>query len=443
MADMKRRVRENIPVAPNHRIVRADQDTALFTFGKPHRFIVQMRRGIVLSTTRARVWLGAAGKSTSRRVHVAGRANKDRGSCALDASRSLKTDILAGAVEQVCDRVSKAGEELVDSTRDVVDSTVSAARHKLADIAILGVDFRERIKEAVEEKVKDFADVVTYRLSDSEEFKKRFKEAAIAVGVATATAYGKILAVMPKFTELSPVLKAKIAMAGGHGTWSPLPIASEMFESTIPFSIRNLGESAVWKFVEGKHASHIESVHNAPALAMEPTNIVWESAKANLARGASDMTALELAKANIANLVDAAGIVVVDAIHTAAIAGCVGMALEAVVSLGENVIYVYGGKRSVGEAAADIGKKMLKTGGAAAIGGGIVSVALALGAGPALSATAPVLVIIGGTVYVVGAYQRIKTALDSREEHAALVPALLQEKGSASGLAVADPQRGG
>ena len=43
-------------------------------------------------------------------------------------------------------------------------------------------------------------------------------------------------------------------------------------------------------------------------------------------------------------------------------------------------------------------------------------VALSLGAGPAISAAGPVIVTVGGATFVVAAYKRIKTALDSDEE---------------------------
>ncbi|MCE2529460.1 MAG: hypothetical protein J4G11_06285 [Acidimicrobiia bacterium] len=61
-------------------------------------------------------------------------------------------------------------------------------------------------------------------------------------------------------------------------------------------------------------------------------------------------------------------------------------------------------------------KDVLKKGKAAAIGGAGMTVVVALGAGPALATAAPVLVTVGGVVYVVSAYSRIKTAVDSAAE---------------------------
>ena len=169
-------------------------------------------------------------------------------------------------------------------------------------------------------------------------------------------------------------------------------------------------------FVDGKHASHIEAVVNAPGRMMDAANIVWENARDNLARGAADMTPLELAKANALNALHASGIVMVEALQTAAVAGCIGMALEGVVSVSENLIYVYKDEMTIQEARRKILGDVLKKGKAAAIGGAGMTVVVALGAGPALATAAPVLVSVGGVLYVVTAYSRIKTALDSTEE---------------------------
>lgn len=58
---------------------------------------------------------------------------------------------------------------------------------------------------------------------------------------------------------------------------------------------------------------------------------------------------------------------------------------------------------------------------------------VALGAGPALATAAPVLVSVGGILYIVSAYSRIKTALDSAEERPDRIP--LDPPSLASGTA--------
>ena len=86
-------------------------------------------------------------------------------------------------------------------------------------------------------------------------------------------------------------------------------VAEGFYESSVPQVVKNFGKDVVVEFLDGKHASHIKSVYNNPELAIENSNIVWEAAWKNLSRGSRDMTGVELAKANAANIIDAAGIV--------------------------------------------------------------------------------------------------------------------------------------
>ena len=264
------------------------------------------------------------------------------------------------------------------------------------------------------------------RLDPEGRRRRAIVDAAVAIGVATSTAYDRILASSASFGELSSALRIKMAWAGSHGIWRTYPDAKSLFDVSIPDSIRHLGESATWEFLDGKHASHIKSVFTDPLAAMDPSNIVWESSKSNLSRGRANMTGLELAKANVANLMDAAGIVAMHAIEAAAVAGCVGMALEGVVSLGENLIYVYGGDRTVNEAMVDIAINSAKKGLAAAAGGVVVTLAIALGAGPVLSSMAPILITIGGSVYLVSAVIRIASAVESCKDREAVASILLE-----------------
>ncbi len=240
---------------------------------------------------------------------------------------------------------------------------------------------------------------------------------------SVSAAFLTVEQMVPSFSELAPAVKAKFAMAGLRGAWRPVEVAQAFFEEGVPATVRNLGEDAVLKFVEGKHASHVRAVANAPEMMMEHTNIVWEAAKDNLARGAADMNAVELAKANAVNALDATGIVINQAVRTAATAGCIGMALEGVVSIAENYIYVYKGEKDVVEGAKDAAKEVLRKGGVSAVGGVGWMVALSLGAGPAISAAGPVIVTVGGATFVVAAYKRIKTALDSADERPEQIPA--------------------
>ena len=247
-------------------------------------------------------------------------------------------------------------------------------------------------------------------------------EWARAAAVAASGALLILQEAVPSFNDLSPVMKAKFATAGLRGYWRPVNVADAFYRSGVPLPVRNLGKDAVLAFVDGKHASHIEAVANAPGRMMDPANIVWEAARDNLARGAANMTPLELAKANALNALHATGIVMTEALQTAVVAGCMGIALEGVVSITENLIYVYKDQITLEQGGRRVLKDVLKKGRAAAIGGAGMTVVVALGAGPALATAAPVLVTVGGVMYVVSAYSRIKTALDSAEEQPDLLP---------------------
>ncbi len=272
----------------------------------------------------------------------------------------------------------------------------------------------------------------TFREKCREPFKpldpggKRIGDYAEAWAQAAAAAAGGALLnlqnAVPSFNYLSPTFKAKFVTAGMHGAWRTVDAASSFYESGVPSAVRNLGEDAAVAFLDGKHASHIESVVNAPEKMVDAANIVWENARDNLARGAADMTPLELAKANALNALHATGILAAEVLQTAAVAGCIGMALEGVVSVSESLIYVYRDEMTLQEARRKVLKNMLKKGKAAAIGGAGMTVVVALGAGPALATAAPVLVSVGGVLYVVSAYSRIKTALDSVEQQPDRLP---------------------
>ena len=345
---------------------------------------------------------------------------------AITASTQATISDFAGTAAS---EIGKATATAADKTADIAQTT-AAGIEKAADLArattteigsALGVAaagvleqgraFREKCQESFEStktgarKVGDNTD-----------------EWARAAAAGAWGALVSLQAAVPTFNDLSPLLKTKFALAGMHGAWRPVHLASSFYESSVPFPIRNLGKDAVLAFLDDKHASHIEAFVNNPGRLMDSANIVWEAARDNLARGGADMTPLELAKANTLNALHATGIVATEALQTAAVAGCIGMALEGVVSVTENLIYVYKDEMAFRQAGRRVLKDVLKKGMGAAIGGAGMTVVVALGAGPALATAAPVLVTVGGVVYVVAAYSRIKTAVDSTEEETASVP---------------------
>ena len=331
---------------------------------------------------------------------------------AITASAQATIVHLAGTAAT---RIGKAGSTAAGKAGDlagtVADEIAGAAGMTAAAVAGHGQVFQERCEESFRSMYE--------RARESKDGANALAQAA---ALAAMGALDTLQQAAPSFAELSPALKAKLAMAGMHGARRPMPIASHFYQESLPFPIRNLGEKAVWAFTDGKHASHIEAVANAPGRMMDAANIVWERARDNLARGGANMTPLELAKANALNALHATGIVAAEALQTAAVAGCIGMALEGVVSVSENFIYVYRDEMTLQEARRKVLRDVLKKGKAAAIGGAGMTVVVALGAGPALTTAAPVLVTVGGVVYVVTAYSRIKTALDAADEHSDRIP---------------------
>ena len=338
-------------------------------------------------------------------VRGAGRAVADKARIAAERLRRADHRIRTNPVE-LAQNVSIAGKAKVGDLTGAVVSEMGRVGGEA--YARLG-EFSTALNEAISKQTKKLDRNARELRADPAEW---CKATAASVGAAFLT----VEQMVPSFSGLSPAVKAKFAMAGLRGTWRPVDVAQAFFEAGVPSPVRNLGENAVLKFVEGKHASHIRAVFNAPERMAEHTNIVWEAAKKNLARGPADMTPMELAKANALNVLDATGIVTNQAIRTAATAGCIGMALEGVVTIAENYIYVYRDEMDVREGAKAVGKDVLKKGGVSAIGGVGWMVAMSLGAGPAMSAAAPVIVTVGGVTYVVASYRRIKKAWDSGED---------------------------
>lgn len=102
---------------------------------------------------------------------------------------------------------------------------------------------------------------------------------------------------------LSPRLQRKFVRAGlggGRGVRTRGE-ARQLYERSTPRDVRNAGEPAIWKFLEGKHFSHGTSVANNPGKAKDPNNGVWESAGRNLSRGTRNMTDRDRAKAEASN----------------------------------------------------------------------------------------------------------------------------------------------
>ncbi len=188
----------------------------------------------------------------------------------------------------------------------------------------------------------------------------------------------------------------------------------------MPLGVRAAGEDAMTKFSRSRHVSHIKSVSNNPALAAASRNLIWEKSKWNLARGARNISTVELLRANAHNggaalKVAGPGILA----HTAQ--GCViGAVMELPATAAEQRRDVLDGAKTTEEAALDAAKSVAATGLA-----GCVLTAAAAGAASAgvLSLSAPILipiVAVGGTVYVLTTSKRIWVSLSEEEQAAVL-----------------------
>jgi len=145
--------------------------------------------------------------------------------------------------------------------------------------------------------------------------------AGLAVGAAAADKVrkgfdrtGKVLAmaagtVAASLSELhnfgvDPQLISRINSAvTNHG------VAAADLLAKLPGELEHYGTAAVDAFLKGgdalgKHWSHIESKANAPHLAADAANAIWEDGTVNVRRGASDMSWLERVRASADNHLD-------------------------------------------------------------------------------------------------------------------------------------------
>ena len=215
------------------------------------------------------------------------------------------------------------------------------------------------------------------------------------------------------FKALPLNLKLKFVKAGlGNGRgYRTLAEAEHLYLRTVPRSVRNSGWKGVADYVKGKHASHIESVMNAPSKAKMSPNTLWEPSKWNIKRGSANMKPWDKMRAHTMNRADTARIVGKNALINARRATILAALMEAPVSAAEGAIRVAKGKMSKKDAAKKAAIHTTKSGAVGlAMAGGFTFVA-ALGAGPILSAASPVLIPMGVVAYSVSSAQRIKAAM--------------------------------
>ncbi len=194
-------------------------------------------------------------------------------------------------------------------------------------------------------------------------------------------------------------------LAGRSGNVPP----NDLFPK-IPQGVRMGGEPANLEYLRGGvDVSHKVPIRNAPNQAGRADNVVFESSRVNQARGAHDMSRMEVTSAHVRNALDGlhAGLRV--APKAALRSGLIAGALELPVSAAVNLIRYRRGGVSRKEAACNIAKDVVTTSLAgAAAGAGIVVVASV-----GLPIAGPAMVVCSGVgclVYGASSVGRIHSA---------------------------------
>ena len=255
-----------------------------------------------------------------------------------------------------------------------------------------------------------------YAWPESDDDSQRNNGASDGSGVGTGfRAAGTSLAGAAKradagaWQNLSPQTQSMFRTRGlGRGLGSRSPVmARRFYETSVPEAIRNQGESAVLRFLKGKHASHLKSVSNRLGWAKRPSNAVWEGAKRNLKRGSWNMTATELNAVKSANRVSAFRATA----RGAARGGLVAAAIEAAVSIPENILHYRRGRKSRKQAAQDIAKDTSIAAGVGVATWGVAQGTAMAGVGLTLGPFGTPLMIAGGGLMAgTAAYRLYKAA---------------------------------
>ena len=125
-------------------------------------------------------------------------------------------------------------------------------------------------------------------------------------GQVLAVATGTLAASLSQLNNFNvdPLLISRIVSAtSNHGVTAADAL------SKLPGELEQYGTAAVDAFLSGgdtlgKHWSHIQSQLNAPNLAADPSNAIWEDGTKNVSRGGTDMSWIEKGHASIDNHLD-------------------------------------------------------------------------------------------------------------------------------------------
>ena len=217
------------------------------------------------------------------------------------------------------------------------------------------------------------------------------------------------------FAKLSNTLQDKLRKAGLHHRDVPFRTqtdAESFYKHMIPDRVRNLGEDAVWQYIEDKDPSHILSYKSNPELVKENGNFAgYEALQINRSRRDANMTPEELRELQATNGYHANGIVFRECLTGAATTALWAALLETPVTVIENYFHYQRGRKTGDEAIKDVAVAIRNR---AVIGFGVgfaVTGAVSLlGAGPLLVTVAPILMPVGLVLYGCTSLKRIMNA---------------------------------
>lgn len=183
-------------------------------------------------------------------------------------------------------------------------------------------------------------------------------------GLATALA-GTANSPAGGFDNLNPTTQRRFirgGLGGSRGTRTPR-MARRLYEGRVPKHLRNAGDPAVSDFVMGQDFSHKVSVAKRPDLAKAPHNTVLEDSSLNRARGAKNMTRSEVKAAQTAQRLRGITIGARAALKNGLRGGYVAGAMEALISVPENVLHWKRGRKTGNQAVKDAAKSAATTAG--------------------------------------------------------------------------------
>ena len=208
--------------------------------------------------------------------------------------------------------------------------------------------------------------------------------------------------------NLSPEAQRMFQTRGlGRNLGSRTPTMAKRLYETVPQVVRDEGEGAVLQWLKRKHFSHIKSVSNAPSQAKQPSNILFENASKNMARGSRNMTASEVTATKEATRSSAIKTGMTSAVTRATLAGAL---IEAPIASAENYLHYKRGRKSGGQAVKDTTKSTVVAGVVGGTTAGAVKAAALAGVSLSLGPFGVPIAIGAGTLFVGATIHRIAKA---------------------------------